>query len=91
MGPLAGTAEEIARRQPPSETDGPTGTLRVALTEHLSDEGVHVWYQLAVLPAGTTLNQIALGDAWPVGTACLNQDRSLDAMLGEMSPPEGEA
>lgn len=89
LGPLAGTAEEIARRQPPPDTGGPTGTLRVTLTEHLSDEGVHVFYRLAVLPAGTTLNQIALGDAWPVGAACLSVDRPLEDMLGD-APPEAD-
>ena len=81
LGPLAGTAEEIARRQPPADTGGTTGTLRVTLTEHLADEGVHVNYTLAVLPAGTTLNQVALGDRWPVGFGCLNMDRPLDSDL----------
>ena len=90
MGPLAGTAEEIARRQPLSDAGGPTGTLRVTLTEHLSDEGVQVSYQLAVLSAGTTLNQLALGHSWPVGTACMFVERPLDTMLDEMAPPEDE-
>ncbi len=89
LGPLAGTAEEIARRQPPSDTGGPTGTLRVTLTEHLSDEGVHVGYRLAVLPAGTTLNQIAFGEVWPVGNACLGLGRPIDEFLGE-PPPEAD-
>ena len=85
LGPLAGTAEEIARRQRESDTGGTTGTLRVTLSEHLSDEGVHVDYRLAVLPAGTTLNQIALGDAWPVGVGCMGLDRPIDADLREES------
>ncbi len=85
LGPLAGTAEEIARRQPPSDTGSTTGTLRVTVTEHLSDEGIHADYQLAVLPAGTTLNQIALGDAWPVGVGCMGLDRPIDADLREES------
>ncbi|MGI9608748.1 MAG: hypothetical protein ACR2NL_00485, partial [Acidimicrobiia bacterium] len=78
LGPLAGTAEEIARRQPPPDNGGPAGTLRVTLTEHLSDRGVHVNYRLVVLRAGTTLNQVAMGDAWPIGSACLQMDRPLD-------------
>ncbi len=83
LGPLAGTAEEIARRQPLPDTGGPSGTLRVTLTEHLSSDGIHVNYMLAVLHAGTTLNQLALGDAWPVGSGCLNVDRPIGADLEE--------
>ena len=90
LGPLAGTAEEIARRQPPPDTGGPTGTLRVTLTEHVLVDGVAIDYRLAVLPAGTTLNQIALGDAWPVGTACLSMNQPLDRLLEDMTPPESE-
>ena len=91
LGPLAGTAEEIARRQPPPDTGGPTGTLRVTLTEHLSDRGVHVNYRLVVLRAGTTLNQVAMGDAWPVGSACLGMDQPLEELLGNDRPEERQA
>jgi hypothetical protein len=69
LGALAGSAEEIARRRPPAAPTDPTGTLRVVLIDYPREgEG---FYRIVVLPHGTTLNEIALGEAWPAGSGCL--------------------
>jgi hypothetical protein len=75
LGPLAGTAEEIARRRPP-EPDVPTGPLLVMETGYIADVEESE-YRLVVLPGGTTLNEVALGEAWPVGAVCMHY-RPLD-------------
>jgi hypothetical protein len=88
LGPLAGTVEEIVRRQPLPDVGGPTGTLRVVMTEHLLEEGLHVQSNIVVLPGGTTLNEIGLGSVWPVGFGCLWFDRPLGFEFRD-APPEG--
>jgi hypothetical protein len=57
---------EIARRELPPHS-GPTGTLRVTLTETLPDGYVGARLWVTVLPAGTTLNEIGRGEAWLAG------------------------
>jgi len=72
LGVLAGTVEEIARRQPPPDPVGASGTLRVLLTEYFPDGFGYGAYRIVVLPGGTTLNDIGLGYAWPVGAGCMH-------------------
>jgi len=73
LGPLAGTPEEIARREPLPEPVGPSGTLHVLFTEYFpearNDNGL---YRVVVLPHGTTLNDLGRGYVWPVGTGCMH-------------------
>ena len=90
LGPLAGSAEEIAWRQPPPTPVGPTGTLWVVLTEYFSEGGERIgygMYRMVVLPHGTTLNDVGIGEVWPVGSGCLgyrpleNFDRDVRATI----------
>ncbi len=68
LGPLAGSPEEIARRAAPAAT-ADMGTLRVVVTDVLSEHGSGASLYSFVLPAGTTLNDVGRGDAWPLGAA----------------------
>ncbi|GMQ94168.1 MAG: hypothetical protein BMS9Abin12_1652 [Acidimicrobiia bacterium] len=65
-----GRAEEIDRRTlPPFE---PGGTLRVEVDGAIMPEGFdHCGLSAALLPAGTTLNDVGIGDAWPNGVFSL--------------------
>jgi len=61
-----GRPEEIARRTPPPGEAG--GTLRVRVDSALQPGGFDFCGLSGVLlPAGTTLNDIGRGDAWPSG------------------------
>lgn len=71
LGPLAGTPEEIARRRPSAVPAGAAGTLRVVLAEYPEDVDELGFYRMVVLPHGTTLDEIGLGEAWPAGSGCL--------------------
>jgi len=67
-----GSPEEIARRTPPPVEAG--GTLRVLVDSALQPEGFDCGRLSAVLlPAGTTLNDIGRGDAWPSGMFSLHR------------------
>ncbi|MEA3503290.1 MAG: hypothetical protein U9R47_10975, partial [Actinomycetota bacterium] len=61
-----GRPEEIARRIiPPFE---PGGTLRVEFDSAVRPEGFgHCGLNAVLLPAGTTLDDVGIGDAWPNG------------------------
>ncbi len=61
-----GRPEEIARRTPSTMAAG--GTLQVQVASALKpEEFAHCTLFGAVLPAGTSLNNVALGEVWPSG------------------------
>ncbi len=67
-----GSPEEIARRTPPPVEAG--GTLRVVVDSALQPDGFGFCrLDTVLLPAGTTLNDIGRGHAWPSGTFNLHR------------------
>ena len=66
-----GSAEEVARRTTPP-TSG--GRLWIEVDNALAPAG-YDWCRLdvVVLPAGTTLNEVGRGEAWPSGAVNLHQ------------------
>jgi hypothetical protein len=67
-----GRPEEIARRTPPPFDPG--GTLRVEVDGALMPEGFyHCGLSAVLLPAGTTLNDVGIGDVWPNGVFSLQR------------------
>jgi hypothetical protein len=72
LGPLSGSPEEIARRVAPPEPTGPGGTAEVVLSEYAREGGGEGRLVIVVLEQGTSLDEIGLGEAWPVGFGCLH-------------------
>ncbi|MFV1971012.1 MAG: hypothetical protein ACC683_08430 [Acidimicrobiia bacterium] len=70
-----GRPEEIARRTLPAFEPG--GTLRVEVDSAIMPEEFdHCGLSAVLLPAGTTLNDIGKGDAWPSGVFSLGRQNS---------------
>jgi hypothetical protein len=72
---LVGDPGEYLRRNPPPPEE-PTGTLRIVVSDFEppdDDRGLRHGGSLvvAVVPAGTTLNDIGGGEVWPSGAGCL--------------------
>jgi len=62
-----GSVEEVARRRTPS--DDASARLWIGLDRAMGPDGYDFCrMDVYVMPAGTTLNQIGRGEAWPVGT-----------------------
>jgi len=86
LGAMAGTPEEIARREPLPAPAGPSGTLHVLFSEYFPEAGnPNGRYAAIVLPHGATLNDLGRGHVWPVGTGCMHY-RPLNEDEGGVDP-----